>query len=331
MNLDNPKPAHVRAVCLVSGGLDSLLAVCLLREQGIETSGIAFCSPFFSPESALCAGKALDLPVHVEDFSESMVELLKAPPHGFGSTMNPCIDCHAAMVRHAGRWMEANGFHLIATGEVLNQRPMSQNRRSLEIVAKASGYAGRLLRPLSAQLLPETEPERLGWVERSRLGALQGRSRKPQMQMARRYGITSFSQPAGGCALTDPTYSARLGELLAHEGADLREIRLLRLGRRFRVHGWRLILGRNREDNAGLEKAAGADDALLGVQGHAGPVGLVSAATPDDALSIMASLCARYSDCPAEQPATVRCASPAGERFFEVMPARDETVEQYRI
>jgi hypothetical protein len=331
MTADRPKPSPVRAVCLLSGGLDSQLAICVLREQGVEVCAMAFRSPFFGPGNALAAGKALGVPVQVEDFSKTILGLLRDPPHGFGSGMNPCIDCHMAMVRHAGQWMEANGYHLIATGEVLNQRPMSQNRQSLAVVAKGSGYADRLLRPLSARLLPETEPERLGWVDRARLGDLQGRSRKPQMDLARRYGIRDYPQPAGGCALTDPTFSLRLRELLAHEGVDEREIQLLRLGRRFRVNGRRLILGRNRADNASLEKALGPGDILLRMDTHAGPLGLAPAATPPDTLAVMAGLCARYSDCPPNQPVRVRLTGPAGESVLEVMPADPEVVERFRI
>lgn len=167
MSAEQTRPNPLRAICLFSGGLDSQLAVCILREQGIEVAGIAFDSPFFGVDRALAAGRALGIAVHVEDFSNDILGLLRKPPHGFGSGMNPCIDCHAAMIARAGRYLENNEHHLIATGEVLNQRPFSQNRKALQIVAETSGFADYLLRPLSAQLLPETKPERLGWVDRA--------------------------------------------------------------------------------------------------------------------------------------------------------------------
>ena len=220
----SPRP-RAKALCLISGGLDSQLAACVLREQGVHVEGVAFSSPFFSPDAAIRAAKQLDIKLHVVDFTPHIAALLKNPPHGFGSCLNPCIDCHAAMVRKASEIMAREGFDFIATGEVLGQRPMSQRRDALNMVQKDSGIPGRLLRPLSAQLLPETEPETLGLVDRSRLLGLSGRNRKPQLEMAKRFGLVEFPTPAGGCLLTEPNYTRRLKNLMEHEGFSSAMIR----------------------------------------------------------------------------------------------------------
>jgi hypothetical protein len=326
-------PAPVRALVLLSGGLDSRLAACVLRDQGIGVQGLTFESPFFGAEAARRAAAQLGVPLVVEDFTADIVALVESPPHGFGGGMNPCIDCHAAMIRRAGRRMEAEGFHLIATGEVLDERPMSQNRRSLDIVGRESGYGDWLLRPLSARLLPETEPERRGWVDRTRLLDLSGRSRKRQMELADHYGLRDFPTPAGGCRLTEPNYAGRLRDLRRHEGlSDLRVVRLLRVGRHFRLGpAAKLIVGRNAADNAALEAAAGEGDSLLRVEGAPGPTALVPRSLDDSALRLAAAVCARYSDAPRDRPAAVRVRFPGGERVLEVVPADTADVERLRV
>ncbi len=286
-----------KALCLVSGGLDSQLAVCVLREQGIHVEGVAFASPFFSPDSAIKAAKQLGIQLHVVDFTPEIAALLKHPPHGFGSCLNPCIDCHAAMIRKAGELLERDGFDFIATGEVLGQRPMSQRRDALNIVQKDSGMAGRLLRPLSAQLLPETEPERNGLVDRARLLGLSGRNRKPQLELAKRYGIVEFPSPAGGCLLTEPSYAKRLRNLMDHEGLDdVRLLRLLTHGRHFRLPGGTLaIVGRNKADNDTVRAGMRGEDAL--VKPVEVPGATLLAVKPAEAdMPAILGLCAAYSD-----------------------------------
>ena len=239
---DSSSSSGIRALCLFSGGLDSQLAVCLLRDQGLAVEGLAFRSLFFDAGKAERAADRLVLPLAVEEFTPALLKLIERPRHGFGAGLNPCIDCHIAMARRAGELMRERGFRFVATGEVLNQRPMSQHRQALEQVALESGLGGLLLRPLSAQRLPETEPERLGWVDRSRLLDFHGRSRKPQMDLARRFGIAEYPQPAGGCLLTDPLYGRRLRELKAREGLTETGIRRLRLGRHFQAGAGRVII-----------------------------------------------------------------------------------------
>src|SRR3989338_780967 len=201
---------QVKALCLLSGGLDSQLAVCVLKNQGIEVTGISFTSPFFGSKNAEKAAAAMNIELIVKDITSEHLPLVKNPPHGYGKCMNPCIDCHALMVKKAGEIALAQKFDIIATGEVIGERPMSQNLNSLGVVANDSGFKGVLLRPLSAKLLPPTKPEIDGLVSREKLLALSGRSRRPQMKLANEFGLKSYVQPAGGCLLTDPEFSKKL-------------------------------------------------------------------------------------------------------------------------
>ncbi|MBU2053859.1 MAG: tRNA 4-thiouridine(8) synthase ThiI, partial [Proteobacteria bacterium] len=206
----------VKGIALFSGGLDSTLAVKVISDQGIEVRGITFETPFFGAAKARAAAAGIGLPLQVLDITEEHLKMLRAPRYGYGKNMNPCIDCHTLMLKIAGRKMEEEGADFVFTGEVLGERPMSQGKQSLQVVAKNAGYPDRILRPLSAKLLPETEPEREGKVDRSRLCDLQGRGRKRQMEMAAHYRIASYPAPAGGCLLTDPIFSRRLRDLFAH-------------------------------------------------------------------------------------------------------------------
>ena len=327
------RPQPVRALVLLSGGLDSQLAVCVLREQDVAVCALSFESPFFTADAARTAAAQLGIPILVENFTAEILSLLQHPKHGFGAGMNPCLDCHTAMIRRAGRRVESDGYHFVATGEVLNQRPMSQNRRGLDIVAQESGYATRLLRPLSARCLPESEMEQMGWVDRSRLLGLSGRSRREQMALAERYGLKNYPTPAGGCRLTEPNFSVRLRDLRSHGGlADLCAIRLLRVGRHFRLaDSVKLIVGRNEADNNALEEAAGPADLLLKVVDIPGPLGLLPAGLGEAHILMSAAICARYSDADRAQPVTVSLLGPDGARTVTVAPLPAPEVEQLRI
>ncbi len=201
---------RARALGLFSGGLDSILAALVLRAQNIEVTGLIWVTPFFTPERAQQSAAAINLSIQVEDFTDRYLHLLYEPPRGFGKWMNPCIDCHLLMLREAGKIMESEGFDFLFTGEVVGQRPFSQNKGSLNLIARESGYADLLLRPLSARLLKTTRPERQHLVDRDRLLNISGRGRKRQMELAVQFGISSYPAPAGGCLLTNPGYAARL-------------------------------------------------------------------------------------------------------------------------
>jgi tRNA-uridine 2-sulfurtransferase len=297
----------IRALSLLSGGLDSQLAICVLRDQGIEVHGLCFESPFFTSAPARAAAAQLKIPLIVQNFTSDIVALLKAPPHGFGACMNPCIDCHARMFRHAGQLMEEKGFHFLSTGEVLNERPKSQNPKSLVIVGRDSGYAEYLLRPLSAKLLPETKPEKMGWVDRSRLLDLQGRSRKPQFALAEKFGLTDYPTPAGGCLLTDPNFCKRLKDLKENEGLDnVHYLRLLKIGRHFRLSpSIKVVVGRNARENGIIERHAEADEIVLKMTNVPGPSAVMPGSATPEQVEMAVSICARYSDATPGSPVPI--------------------------
>jgi len=302
--LQNPLPGGddytmSKAIGLISGGLDSILAARILLDQKIELLGLSFETPFFGPAEARQSAGQLGISLVVLDITEEHLKIVMYPPHGYGAAMNPCIDCHALMIRKAGEMMEAEGYDFVFTGEVLNERPMSQNRQSLSLVAKLSGYADLLLRPLSARLLPETRAEREGMVDREGLLDLQGRSRKRQLALAEGYGLTAFGTPAGGCLLTDRGYSMKLRELLGRGDFDLRDLKLLRVGRHFRIGGIKVILGRDREENHQIKGMARKGDILLSAEHVPGPVALVCGGAPEEALLQAAGICAAFADVPA--------------------------------
>lgn len=302
------KTLKVKSIALFSGGLDSILAVKMMLEQGIEVEGITLKTPFFSAQKAEMASKIIAMPLIVIDITDVYLPMLKEPRYGYGKNMNPCIDCHTLMLKTAGARMEATGADFVFTGEVLGQRPMSQTKQSLNTVAKNSGYGDVILRPLSAQLLPETKPERERKVDRSRLLAIHGRGRKIQMDMARNYGIMNYSPPAGGCLLTDPNYARRLRDLFDHQpGYGLRDIELLKFGRHFRIEKkCKVIVGRNQSDNEAIQSFIAEDDVVIRMADVAGPTTLVPGGN-QQTLSIAASLCVLYSGEPLEQIHQVVC------------------------
>lgn len=297
-----------RGLCLLSGGLDSQLAICVLREQGLHVEAVVFASPFFKIDAARRAAESLSVPLHVVAFTRDILGLVKRPPHGFGGAMNPCIDCHAAMIRRAGEMMAEKGYDFVATGEVLNQRPMSQTRRSLAVVEKDAALNGRLLRPLCAQLLDPTVPETEGVVDRSRLLGLSGRSRKPQMELAQKYGLSEYPSPAGGCLLTEKGFCRKLADMKDHEGLDdERLVWLLLTGRHFRLPGGaKCVVGRDARDNAALKKARQAGDVLIHTVNVPGPTMLLPQGATEEDVARAAGMCAAYGDHGARQEVTVR-------------------------
>lgn len=311
---------QVRALGLMSGGLDSMLAIKLLQDQGIEVTGITFETPFFGPESAKKASAQLGIPLRIMDIGASHLEMLRSPRYGYGRQMNPCIDCHALMVRTAGQIMEAEGFDFLCTGEVLGQRPMSQRRDALMSVDKLSGYPGYILRPLSAGLLPATIPEKEGKVDRQRLLRISGRSRKQQMALAVHYGIRDYPSPAGGCLLTNPGFASRLRDLFStQERVDLRDVDLLKYGRHLRLpEGSRLVVGRIHADNLRLRDLARPDDILIKVNEVPGPTALLPGGAPAAEVDVAAAVVAAYSDAVSGTDAIVSLSSGHTNRTITV-------------
>ena len=292
---------------LLSGGLDSILAVKVLQAQGVQVECICFITPFFGPEKAHLANRQLRIPLHIVDITDVHLEMLKNPRYGYGKNINPCIDCHGLMLREAGCLMKKLGAQFVFTGEVLGERPMSQNKNSLRCVEKLSGLQGYILRPLSAQLLPETIPEQEGRVDRSRLLSIEGRSRKPQLELAATYGITEFPEPAGGCLLTDPGYSRRLRDLM-QRGVEFsrRNLELLKVGRHLLLDdGTKIIVGRNEGENERIERLRQPGDVMLAMADIPSPTILIPGGADDKAIGFAAAVCVRYSSMQHAGPAPV--------------------------
>ncbi|MGA6926483.1 MAG: tRNA 4-thiouridine(8) synthase ThiI, partial [Desulfosarcina sp.] len=246
-----PERRTIRALGLCSGGLDSILSALVLREQGIDVHWVAFETPFFLSAKARQASQQTGIPLTVKRITSVYLQMMRSPSVKYGKNMNPCMDCHTLMFRLAGGIMTAQGFDFLFSGEVLGQRPMSQTRTSLRYVEKHSGYDGLILRPLSAKRLPETVPEQQGLVDRRRLHDFSGRSRKPQLQLARQFGVSDFPAPSGGCLLTDKIFSRRLKDLFDHQETILeKDLDLLKVGRHMRLAPrTKIVVGRTQPDN----------------------------------------------------------------------------------
>jgi tRNA U34 2-thiouridine synthase MnmA/TrmU len=323
-----------RALGLCSGGLDSMLAGLVLREQGIDVEWVSFETPFFSPQKALNASRVTGIPLTVVPIFREYMPMLRNPRAGYGKTMNPCMDCHALMFRLAGDIMRQRGFDFLFSGEVLGQRPMSQTKPSLRYVEKHSGMDGLILRPLCARLLPETRPERDGLVDRERLLDIHGRGRKAQIELARSFSITDYPAPAGGCLLTDKGFSARLKDLFDHQTECTEaEVRLLKYGRHFRLNARaKLVVGRTEKDN---ENIAGCRDpqrdTLLDVKDYPSPLGLLTEGGAEDSLRLAAAICVGYSKAPKSAPVAVVVERPAGQETISVAGAAPEAVRRLMI
>jgi tRNA-specific 2-thiouridylase len=240
----------------------------------------------------------LDIPWKTVAFTEEIFQAIKEPRHGYGSGMNPCLDCRILMFSRARERMEEIGAAFVFTGEVLGQRPMSQHRQAMRIIDRESGLDGRVLRPLSARLLEPTVPEREGLVDREKLLAIQGRSRKPQMTLAEKYGIADYPCPAGGCLLTDPGFARRMRDLVRFcPDFDLNDVNLLKVGRHFRLSpGAKVVVGRNEDENRRLQVLARGADFRFEVEGCGSPVTLLQGGAGERDIHLAAAITARYSD-----------------------------------
>ncbi len=271
-----------KALVLLSGGLDSTLAIRVLQNAGCEVTALSFETPFFNANKARKAAENLGIEIITKDISEIHFPIVQNPPHGFGKNMNPCIDCHGLMFRLAGELAKKENFQIVASGEVLGQRPFSQNPTALRTVQKIAGI--EILRPLSAKLLPETSYEKEGLVDREKLFNFQSKNRKPQIALAEKFGITDYPTPAGGCLLTDPGYSRRLREFLERDpDATPEDVRLIRIGR-FSPMGERsfAMIGRGQAENEQLETLESSEIYLIKMQDFVGPTALLRIKKPDD-------------------------------------------------
>ena len=282
-----------KCVALISGGLDSTVAAKLMLEQAIEVHGLFLSMSWgcCEKDKAMASAQQLGIPLMVLSVGDTYLDVIRKPKYGYGSGMNPCVDCRIYMFRIAKRYMEELGAGFVVTGEVLGQRPMSQMRRPLELIEAESGLEGLLLRPLSAQLLDPTLPELLGVVDRNRLLRLAGRSRHEQMDLARAGGMTEYSTPAGGCLLTDEHFAKKAKDLFAHEERPTtKDMELLTLGRHFRIGPHtKVIIGRQELENLLLE--GHAEDGYTCIRPQfAGPAALVVGPWSDEARALAVTL-----------------------------------------
>lgn len=338
-----------KAVALISGGLDSMLAARLIKDQGIHVEGINFFTGFCveghthairaskqdkpKRNNALWSAEQVGIKLHIVDVIDDYKDVVINPKHGYGAHLNPCLDCKGFMVGKAREWMEANHFDFIITGEVIGQRPMSQRKDTMPVIARESGAFDRLLRPLCAKLLPETMPEREGWVDREKLLDFSGRNRKPQMALAAQYGFTDYAQPAGGCCfLTDENYTVRLSDLWTNrrtKNYELDDILLLKIGRHLRPRpNFKLIVGREEGENNFLNGYR-RDFTHLIATSHVGPLALVDGTADDSDLELAARLLARFGQGRNAEKVTIALhVRGAAVRSLDVVPLHPDEIPQ---
>jgi tRNA U34 2-thiouridine synthase MnmA/TrmU len=315
----------VKAIGLLSGGLDSTLAVKLLIDQGIEVTAFNMITPFCTCTRKGCkheAGKVakqFGVPVKIIAVGEEYIEMIKHPKHGYGSNMNPCIDCRIFLFKKVKEYMDEIGARFIFTGEVLGQRPMSQHKRAMNLIEKETGLQGLILRPLSAKLLPPTIPEEEQWVDREKLLDIQGRRRLPQMELAKKIGVKDYPCPGGGCRLTDPQFAKRIKEALDFGEDSIRDIQFLKYGRHVRLpSGAKVIVGRNEEENKVLLQYMNPEDISLEVIGTGSPITILKKHKDDDDLRQAAKLCIRYSDTTEKEKVKLKIKQGNGESNLEI-------------
>lgn len=293
----------IKAIVLLSGGLDSTLAAKLVLNQGIEVVGLNFESPFCTcNREGRCEAKEvsdkLKIPLVIKQKGlDYFNKTIRNPKHGYGRHMNPCIDCRIFILKEAKKFMKKIGAKFIITGEVLNQRPMSQYKKAMELIEKESGLKEKILRPLSAKLLPETEAEKKEWIDRKKLLNIQGRRRVEQIELAKKFKIEDFKCPGGGCLLTYKEFAKKVKDLLKYnKKVGRNDIILLKHGRHFRINKTKIIIGRNEKENNTIKALKKPGDILMEVMDIPGPITLIRGPKTKKAIKIAARLTVKYSD-----------------------------------
>jgi tRNA-specific 2-thiouridylase len=331
-----------KALALLSGGLDSTLAVKVILEQGIQVEALNFTSPFCTctGKNAGCKSEAirvaeeLDIPIKVMNKGVEYLEIVRKPKHGYGKGMNPCVDCRIFLLRKAKEYMAESGADFVITGEVLGQRPMSQRRDTLRLIERESGLEGLLLRPLSAGHFAPTIPETEGWVDRSRLPSIHGRSRKEQMQLAEELDIKNYPCPAGGCLLTELSFVPKIRDVFNHsEQLDIRDFQILKLGRHFRIgEGTKVIVGRNDAENKSMEKILRPGEAAIRWCDGSGPMGIVMGEVDDTLLEMAGKILLRYTKAETGGECSIKVNIGDDEKTISVKNGFDDgKIEEYRI
>lgn len=292
---------RTKALALLSGGLDSTLAIKLILNQGIDVEAVNFVSPFCLCRKGKCgaveAAKQLNIPLKVLSVGEEYLKIVRRPKHGYGRNMNPCIDCRIFMLKRAKKYAKETGASFIFTGEVLDQRPMSQHYKTLKLIEKEAGLKSRVLRPLSAKLLPETMIEKKGLVKREKLLDISGRSRKRQIELAKESSITDYSCPAGGCLLTYREFANKLKDLFSHKKmVSVADVSLLKVGRHFRFEKNKIIVGRNESENKILLATKSPTDYYFEVPNCGSPIVILQGPKKKKVIERAAALTAYYSD-----------------------------------
>ena len=303
-----------KVVALLSGGLDSQLAIKMMQEQGFDVSAVAIKTPFCDFDCGRGCGfeireRADDLNVNLKTvyLGDEYIEMLKHPKHGIGAGFNPCIDCRSMMFDAAKKHMEEIGAEFIISGEVLGQRPMSQHAPALRTIENESDLVGKIVRPLSAALLPETDPEKDGLIKRENLGMIRGRTRRGQLDMAKKYGIENPPNAGGGCLLTEPHFGIKAKDLFSHtKNPTINDIDLLKIGRHFRLdEETKFIVGRNKDENEMIKAISLPGDILLEAKDFVGPVSILRGSNAKQHLKFASSITLRYSDAPNNEQAIV--------------------------
>lgn len=329
-----------KVVALLSGGLDSQLAVKMMQKQGFEVSAVAIKTPFCDFDCGRGCGfeireRADDLGVNLKTvyLGDEYIEMLKKPKHGYGAGFNPCVDCRSMMFEAAKKHMDEIGAEFIISGEVLGQRPMSQHAPALQTIEKDTGLKGKILRPLSAGLLPPTDAEKNGLIKRENMGMIKGRSRKMQLQLAKEYGIENPPNAGGGCLLTDPTFGVRARDLFEHiETPTTNDIDLLKIGRHFRFDDkTKFIVGRDKDENEVIKALALPNDILLEARDHMGPVSILRGSDVSTHIEFAASITLRYSDAPREKTSFVKIYKNGEKSEIPVKPTQEIDYIRFRI
>lgn len=330
-----------KAIALYSGGLDSILAIVVMLKQGIEVTALHFINNFgcaITDKTGISlknspAADSFDFKVQFVHLGDKFINIVKNPKFGHGKNMNPCIDCKILMIKEAKKVMQKLGADFIITGEVLGQRPMSQRRDAFSVIDREADVKGYLLRPLSAKLLNPTFAEESGLVDREKLYGFNGRSRKPQIALAKELGLAEYPAPAGGCLLTDPVYSQRLEDLLKYSpDPEMKEINLLKTGRHFRIsEKTKIIVGRDEKDNDLIESFLSEDDIRIWVDTHGSPLVVIRGETDEVTIKLAASICAAYSGAKKLPEVDVTVQGLSGRNIIKTVPADRAVFEKYRI
>ena len=332
-------PEKRKVVALLSGGLDSQLAVRMMQEKGFEVSAVAIRTPFCDFDCGRGCGfeireraDQLNVDLKTVYLGDEYIEMLKHPKYGRGAGFNPCVDCRSMMFEAAKKEMERTGADFVISGEVLGQRPMSQHRRALKNIEAESEMEGVIVRPLSGRLLPPTKPERDGLIRREDLGMIRGRSRKPQLAMAKEYGIADPPNAGGGCLLTDPSFGLRAKDLFGHtETPSINDIELLKVGRQHRLdEHTKMVVGRNRTENETIRMLAMPGDIILETRDHVGPTTILRGTTAGDHVRLAASVTLKYSDAP-DMEGHVTVWRGEETEDMSVAPASEDDYIRFRI